>query len=92
MPMKTRNHDIPQRRAGEVGAQPRERATTMTDKERADILADDGYRYIEIEGKLYRADEVMWAMVTGEWPEGEIDHINGDRGDNRWVNLRVKRC
>ena len=64
----------------------------MTNEERADILADDGYRYIEIDGELYRADMVAWALQTGEWPEGEIEHINGDRGDNRWVNLRIKRC
>jgi HNH endonuclease len=64
----------------------------MTDEERADILADDGYRYIEIDGELYRADMVAWALQTGEWPEGEIEHINGDRADNCWLNLRVKRC
>ena len=52
----------------------------MTDKERADILADDG-------GELYRAERVAWLLQTGEWPEGEIEHINGDHGDNRWANL-----
>jgi hypothetical protein len=73
-------------------AQTQMKDMTMTDKERADILADDGHRYVEIDGELYRADMVAWALQTGEWPEGEIEHINGDRGDNRWVNLRVKRC
>lgn len=27
--------------------------------------------------------------MTGEWPIGDIDHINGIRHDNRWSNLRV---
>ena len=26
--------------------------------------------------------------VNGSWPIGEIDHVNGDRGDNRIANLR----
>lgn len=38
--------------------------------------------------KTYSAHRVIWALVTGSWPSKEIDHINGDRGDNRWANLR----
>ena len=26
--------------------------------------------------------------MTGKWPNGEVDHINGIRDDNRWCNLR----
>lgn len=26
--------------------------------------------------------------MTGEWPVNDIDHANGGRSDNRWLNLR----
>lgn len=48
-----------------------------------------GYRV----GAIYRqnvcAHRVAWALVTGAWPTDQIDHINHDRTDNRWANLRV---
>lgn len=35
-----------------------------------------------------RAHRVAWAIVHGQWPATDIDHINGDRADNRLANLR----
>lgn len=46
-----------------------------------------GYVHVGINGKLYTAHRVIYMMVVGNWPK-EIDHINGDRADNRWCNIR----
>lgn len=51
--------------------------------------ASTGYLVIGLKGKIYYAHRLIWALVTGEWPDGEIDHINGDRADNSWNNLRA---
>lgn len=48
-----------------------------------------GYKCGPVMNKLYLAHRVAIALVNGEWPEGEVDHINGDRTDNRWCNLRA---
>lgn len=37
--------------------------------------------------KLY-AHKAAWAIHSGRWPNGEVDHINGIRDDNRIANLR----
>lgn len=47
-----------------------------------------GYSLIGICGKQYLAHRVAWAMYYGKWPEGQIDHINHIRTDNRIKNLR----
>ena len=49
----------------------------------------DGYRQMKIGGKMYLEHRVVWFAVHGEWPDGEIDHINRVRDDNRVENLRV---
>lgn len=48
----------------------------------------DGYRVIRVDGVLYGEHRVIWLLVTGSWPESEIDHINLCHGDNTWLNLR----
>jgi len=47
----------------------------------------DGYRRVAFDGKQYREHRIIWAIVTGTWPL-QIDHINGVRDENRWINLR----
>ena len=47
-----------------------------------------GYVKITLYGSTYSAHRLAWAYVTGDWPDGEVDHWNGVRHDNRWTNLR----
>jgi hypothetical protein len=48
-----------------------------------------GYRGIKIDGKQYLAHRLAFLYVNGSLPLYCVDHINGDRDDNRWVNLRA---
>lgn len=55
---------------------------------KAGTIDGKGYSQINIRSKLYRAHRVAWLCTYGEWPVGEIDHINGIKTDNAITNLR----
>lgn len=47
-----------------------------------------GYLTGMVMGRSLLAHRVIWKMVTGEDPD-EIDHISGERANNRFANLRA---
>lgn len=51
-------------------------------------LDKDGYRCIQIDGRSTKAHRLASLYVSGAWPVGEIDHVNGRPDDNRSCNLR----
>lgn len=55
------------------------------------VAGNNQHDYIYIQYKRCRmlAHRVAWALHYGEWPAGELDHINFDRKDNRIANLRI---
>ena len=52
------------------------------------VKSESGYRIIKIGKKELREHRVIFVLMKGQWPTDCMDHINGDRTDNRWENLR----
>lgn len=52
-------------------------------------IPSGGYVSIVHLGKGYKAHRLAWLLSFGEWPRDEMDHINGQRDDNRLCNLRA---
>lgn len=66
----------------------RERDRNLTGVEAGGIDPGHGYRRIKVGPKYELGHRVAIALTTGKWPSDEVDHINGDRSDNRLCNLR----
>ena len=47
-----------------------------------------GYLAIRLSGRLYVAHRLAYLYMTGAFPKDFVDHIDRDRTNNRWVNLR----
>lgn len=47
-----------------------------------------GRNYVRVNNKKYLAHRLAWLYVHGKWPNGYLDHKNGDPLDNRIENLR----
>jgi len=53
-------------------------------------LSSDGYRYISVQGREYAAHRLAWLVVQKADPaEFDIDHIDGNKQNNAFSNLRL---
>lgn len=56
---------------------------------RAGSLDSEGYRIVTVDGWPRKSHQLIWLHVHGFKPEQPIDHINGEKDDNRLSNLRL---
>ena len=54
----------------------------------AGAVTHQGYIEIQINGRKCGAHRLAWLYVNGKFPEHQIDHIDGNRTNNRINNLR----
>ncbi len=62
--------------------------TRFAGKLAGNIDQSTGYKKVYINGRHYYIHRIAWLIVTGKWPVHEIDHINCNKADNRWHNMR----
>lgn len=54
----------------------------------AGCVSGEEYTRIRLNGKLYRGHRLAWLYMTGEWPPVEIDHVDCNKSNSRFTNLR----
>ena len=63
--------------------------TRFAGKEAVCCIHTHGYKFGSVLGDSVFAHRVIWAIKTGAWPTGEIDHIDGQKDNNVFSNLRI---
>lgn len=48
-----------------------------------------GYVFIGVAKQHHLAHRLAFMWMNGEWPESQVDHIDGNRSNNAWANLRA---
>lgn len=52
------------------------------------FVGTDGYLRVTVDDVQYSANRLAWLYMTGAWPQGLVDHRDGDITNNIWKNLR----
>lgn len=54
----------------------------------AGVNTSNGYLAAMVKRKNYLMHRLAWLYMTGEWPKGQIDHVDGNKSNNAFLNLR----
>lgn len=55
----------------------------------AGFIEPRGYRVLQFKKTLWKGHRIALALMNNEFPNGEVDHIDGNPSNNRFENLRV---
>ena len=64
-------------------------ATAMAGMVAGTMPKSGSHVVIYIDNRAYKAHRLAWLLMTGEWPQEEVDHRDLNKQNNRWKNLRA---